>query len=212
MPGWTSEQRAVAAAWREKLNRVSLKVPAAAQPLVDTLRTSLAHILITRDGPMLRPGTRAYARSWIRDGAMIAEALLRLGDAGVAADYLRWYAPHQFASGKVPCCVDRRGADPVPENDSDGEFIFLAAEIYRYTRDRALLEAMWPHVRAAARYLDTLRRSERTDAESCAGEAQLFYGLLPASISHEGYSAKPMHSYWDDFWALKGYEGAIDIA
>jgi hypothetical protein len=35
---------------------------------------------------------------------------------------------------------------------------------------------------------------------------------LPASISHEGYSAKPMHSYWDDFWGLKGYEGAIAIA
>ena len=30
----------------------------------------------------------------------------------------RWYAPYQFANGKVPCCVDARGADPVPENDS----------------------------------------------------------------------------------------------
>jgi len=36
--------------------------------------------------------------------------------------------------------------------------------------------------------------------------------LLPASISHEGYSAKPMHSYWDNFWALKGYAAAIRIA
>jgi len=35
---------------------------------------------------------------------------------------------------------------------------------------------------------------------------------MPASISHEGYSAKPMHSYWDDFWALKGYSAAIHIA
>ena len=35
---------------------------------------------------------------------------------------------------------------------------------------------------------------------------------MPASISHEGYSAKPMHSYWDDFWALAGYESAIRIA
>ena len=36
-----------------------------------------------------------------------------------------------------------------------------------------------------------------------------FYGLMPASISHEGYSAKPMHSYWDDFWALRGYKDAV---
>jgi hypothetical protein len=36
--------------------------------------------------------------------------------------------------------------------------------------------------------------------------------LLPASISHEGYAAKPMHSYWDDFWALKGYKDAVAVA
>jgi hypothetical protein len=205
------EQRVTAAAWREKLNRVSLKVPPVAQPLVDAVRTSLAHILMTRDGPMLRPGTRSYARSWIRDGAMISESLLRLDDAGAAAEFLRWYAPHQFASGKIPCCVDRRGADPVPENDSAGEFMFLAAEIYRYTHDRALIGAMWPHVQAAARYLDLQRRSERIDA-NLGPDKRSFYGLLPASISHEGYSEKAMHSYWDDFWALKGYEGAIEIA
>jgi hypothetical protein len=205
------EQAAVAAAWRERLHRVSIDVPAPGRPLIAALRTSLAHILITRDGSVLRPGTRSYARSWIRDGAMIAESLLRVGHAGVAADYLRWYARYQFANGKVPCCVDERGADPVPEHDSAGELIFLAAEVYRYTNDHRLLEEMWPHVEAAARYLESLRQSERTDA-NLTPATRAFYGLLPASISHEGYSAKPMHSYWDDFWALKGYNGAIAIA
>jgi hypothetical protein len=205
------EERAVAEAWRTKLNRVSLRGPAVAQPLFDTMRTSLAYILMTRDGPMLRPGTRSYARSWIRDGAMMSESLLRLGHAPAAAEYLRWYAPHQFESGKVPCCVDPRGADPVPENDSSGEFIFLAAELQRYTHDRALSAAMWPHVVAAIRYLDRLRLSGRTEA-NLAPERRSLYGLLPASISHEGYSEKPMHSYWDDFWALKAYDGAIDLA
>ena len=209
---WIARQQdAVAAAWRAKLNRVFLSVPTQARPLIDTMRTALAHLLITRDGPVLRPGTRSYARSWIRDGAMISESLLRLGYADVAADYLRWYAPHQFKSGKVPCCVDERGADPVAENDSPGEFIFLVEEIYRYKHDRVLLEAMWPHVEAAIRYAETLRQSERTDA-SLAPSTRAFYGLMPASISHEGYSEKPMHSYWDDFWMLKGYEDAVSIA
>jgi len=205
------EQSVVAAAWRERLNRVAIDLPAPGRPLTAALRTALAHVLITRDGPMLRPGTRSYARSWIRDGAMTAESLLRVGHAGVAADYLRWYAPHQFDNGKVPCCVDERGADPVPEHDSPGQLIFLAAEVFRYTNDRRLLEDMWPHVEAAARYLESLRQSERTDANR-RPETRAFYGLLPASISHEGYSAKPMHSYWDDFWALKGYAGAIGMA
>jgi hypothetical protein len=205
------EERSVAAAWKQKLNRVRFLAPREAQPLLDTLRTALAHLLITRDGPILRPGTRSYARSWIRDGAMISESLLRLDHAQVAADYLRWYAPYQFQNGKIPCCVDRRGADPVPENDSSGEFLFLAAEIYRYTHDLALLEAMWPHVEAGARYLETLRQSERGEAE-LATNKRAFYGMLPASISHEGYAAKPMHSYWDDFWAAKGYDAAHAIA
>ena len=204
------EQGAVAALWREALNGVHLNVPLPAQPLANTLRTALAHVLITRDGPILRPGTRAYARSWIRDGAMMGDALLRVGRGEVAADFLRWYAPYQFASGKVPCCIDQRGADPVPENDSAGEFVFLTSEIYRYTHDRTLIARLWPRVQWAMRYLDRQRQSERTPANAAA--PGLLYGLLPASISHEGYAAKPMHSYWDDLWALKGYNAAIDIA
>jgi F5/8 type C domain len=205
------EHDAVAAAWRARLNRVAVHAPPAAQPLLDTLRTALAHVLINRDGPALQPGARAYRRSWIRDGAMTSEALLRLGHEDVARAFLRWYAPYQFPNGKVPCCVDARGADPVPENDSHGEFIFLVSELYRYTHDRTLLEAMWPHVEAAAGYMESLRQSERSTA-NLVPERRAFYGLLPASISHEGYAAKPMHSYWDDFWALKGYEAAVAIS
>jgi F5/8 type C domain len=209
---WIADrERRVSAAWRESLDRVGIRVPESAEPTVDTLRTALADILISRDGPALRPGTRSYARSWIRDGAMMATALLRLGHADAAREYLQWYAPYQFRNGKVPCCVDRRGSDPVPENDSQGELIHLAAEVHRYTGDRALLESMWPHVDGAVRYMDRLRDGERTDANR-RGERRAFFGLMPASISHEGYSAKPMHSYWDDFWSLTGYDDAIGIA
>jgi F5/8 type C domain len=209
---WLQRERdAVTAVWRAKLNRVSFRVPPAAQPLIDTLRTALAHVLINRHGPALQPGARSYQRSWIRDGALTSEALLQLGHGDVVRDFLRWYAPYQFPNGKVPCCVDARGADPVPENDSHGEFIFLVSELYRYTHDRSLLAAMWPYVEAAAGYMEILRQSER-GAANLAPERRAFYGLLPASISHEGYWQKPMHSYWDDFWALKGYKEAVAIS
>lgn len=197
--------------WREKLNRVELILPKANQDLYDTLRTALAHVLINRDGPAIQPGSRSYERSWIRDGAMTSEMLLRMGHEEAAKEFLAWYAPYQFANGKVPCCVDRRGADPVPENDSNGEFLFLIDEIYRYTGDEQLLRSMWPAVVKAVEYMDKLRLSERTP-ENQKGDRAAFYGLMPASISHEGYSAKPMHSYWDDFWALGGYEASIRIA
>ncbi|GAA5072485.1 discoidin domain-containing protein [Lysobacter panacisoli] len=203
-------QRAVASQWRDKLDRVRLRVPAQGQHVVDTLRTALAHMLISRIGPRLQPGTRSYSRAWIRDGAMIGEGLLRMGREDVAEEFLRWYAPYQFENGKVPCCVDDRGSDPVPENDSHGELVFTVAEVYRYTQDRALLEVMWPHVVGAVAYMDQLRVSERTEANRARNPA--FYGMMPASISHEGYSAKPMHSYWDNFWALRGYKDAVEIA
>lgn len=207
---WFDAQLAAArAAWHDRLDRVGFRVPAAGQPMIDALRSSLAYMLISRDGPILRPGTRSYARAWIRDGAMIGEALLRLGHPGVADDFLRWYAPFQFASGKVPCCVEASGgAVPVPENDSHGELIYLVAELERYAPDRARTSALWPRVRAAASYLEQLRQSERVAANRApARRAQ--WGLLPPSISHEGYSARPAYSYWDDFW---GYTGTRDAA
>ncbi len=203
-------QDEAAKTWHDKLDRVKFALPRQGEHIANTIRTALAHMSISRVGPRLQPGTRSYSRAWIRDGAMIGEGLLRLGREDIAKDFLRWYAPYQFESGKVPCCVDDRGADPVPENDSHGELIYLVAEVYRYTHDRALLEQMWPHVVGAVQYMDALRTSERTDANRAKNPA--FYGLMPASISHEGYSAKPMHSYWDDFWALRGYKDAVQIA
>ena len=203
-------QTIVAERWRHTLGAVRIDVPAEGQPLVDTLHTALAHQLISRIGPRLQPGTRSYARSWIRDGAMNSEGLLRMGRDDAVREYLDWYAPYQFDNGKVPCCVDDRGSDPVPENDSHGELIFAIAEYARHTGDDAFLAKMWPHVLGAFGYLETLSASERTEANRARDPA--FYGMMPVSISHEGYSSKPMHAYWDNFWALRGYKDAAWIA
>jgi hypothetical protein len=199
------------ARWREKLNRVEIRLPAAAADRVHTLHSNLAYILINRDGPGIQPGSRSYERSWIRDGALTSTALLRLGHADAARDFLTWFAGHQFPNGKVPCCVDHRGADPVPEHDSHGEFLHLAAEVYRFTGDRDLLARLWPNVQGAVTYMDELRRQRRTD-EYRRPEKLAYFGLLPESISHEGYSDRPVHSYWDDFWGLRGLKDAVTIA
>ena len=193
--------------WQAIAARIDLKMPAA-QDLVDTARAGVAFILVTRDGPAIRGGPRNYDRSWIRDGSLSASVLLRFGFFKEVGDYIRWFAPFQFADGKVPCCVDDRGADPVAENDSHGEFIYLVANYARLSDDLGIPREVWPHVEAAANYIDQLRRQRRTDKYR---DTQ-FFGLLPESISHEGYSAKPMHSYWDDFWALKGLKDAAWLA
>ena len=198
----------VAAYWHSRLDRVGLEMP----PKVRySLRTALAHILMSRDGPALQPGTRAYARTWIRDGAMMVSALVRLGEMEAAKEFVDWFSPRIFASGKVPCCVDSRGSDPVVENDSHGEFIHAVTEIWRYGGDQKWLAAHWSRVRAAAMYMEQLRQSERIP-ENRVGARASWFGLMPKSISHEGYSDRPVHSYWDDFWALRGFRDAADIA
>ncbi len=202
---------ASAAHWRERLARVTLQLPGDGARIADTLATSLAHILISRDGPALRPGTRSYARTWIRDGAMMVAGLLRLGEVDAAREFTDWYVGFVFDSGKVPCCVDQRGADPVVENDSHGQYLYAVAEVLRHTGDAAWAAKHWPTVQRVTAWMEALRQSERTAANRTPERAH-FFGLMPPSISHEGYSDKPAYSYWDDFWALRGYKDAVQLA
>jgi F5/8 type C domain len=199
--------------WEAELNRFSLRLPAAmhGEEIANTLRSQLAYILINRDGPSIQPGSRSYDRSWIRDGSLTSAALLRLGHADEVRAFAEWYAPHQRASGYVPCCVSLRGADPVPEHDSHGQLIYLFAEYHRQTGDAEFLGRMWPHVERAVAFIDTLRR-ERMTPEYQAPEKRAYFGMVPQSISHEGYSARPMHSYWDDFFVMKGLDDAVYVA
>ncbi len=206
-----SQLEATIAAWRQEMGPVSIVLPPSAARYLQTMHAQLADILINRDGPAIQPGSRSYSRSWIRDGSLTSTALLRLGHDKDVKDFIDWYAPFQYDNGKVPCCVDEHGATPVSENDSNGEFIYLVAEYYRHTGDRAELEKMWPYVAKAVTYMDSLRHQRMTEPYQ-TGVGKVFYGLLPESISHEGYSAKPMHSYWDDFFALRGFKDAAFIA
>jgi hypothetical protein len=209
--GFDGRLALMASAWARKVDRVRFHVPPTARILIDTLKSNLAYVLINRDGPWIQPGSRAYERSWIRDGALTSSALLRLGHSAEVRDFLVAFAEKQFADGRIPCCVDARGADPVAEHDSHGEFLFLAAEYFRFTRDAATLGKLWPRIERTVAAIDALRRQRRTP-EYETPERRAFYGLLPESISHEGYSDKPVHSYWDDAFARKGLADAAELA
>jgi hypothetical protein len=168
--------------------------------LTEVIRASLtatAHILVTRSGAALQPGPRRYTRSWIRDGAMMSAALLRMGHAEEVREYIRWYAPHQRADGFVPCCIDNEGVDWLVEHDSHGQLLALIADYHRFTSDDQLVEDVWPFVVKAVGCIERLLGED---------------GLLPISVSHEGYLAQPVHSYWDDFWALRGLRDAGHLA
>ncbi len=200
--------------WNALLATPRIELPPGHRAMVDAARTTTAHILINQDGPAIQPGSRTYERSWIRDGSITSLALIAGGHTDRARAFVDWYAPYQYPSGKAPCVVDHRGPDPVDEHDSTGELIFAIWRVYLATGDQAFLERHYPRVRRGVSYLRQLRAQRLTETYEHSDDPvqRAKFGLVPESISHEGYSAKPMHSYWDDFFVLRGLEDAAAIA
>ena len=199
------------ARWRRKLGAVKWQTPACATPAFDCLRSAAGHILINRDGPAIQPGPRRYTRSWVRDCVIMGAALAKAGLPQALREFLIWYAEFQREDGFVPCVVDRDGVDWLVEHDSHGQFLWGIREVFRNDGDRRFLNKLLPHAKKAADYLIALR-AERMTTEYQAGEHAACFGLLPESASHEGYLAHPVHSYWDDFWGVRGLEAAADLA
>lgn len=200
-----------AAHWRALLGRVEVELPGAGRDVARTLRAALAHVLVNRDGPRLQPGSRNYERSWIRDGALTSSALVQLGHASAARDFLAWYAGFQLPNGALPCCVDGGGADPTPEHDSTGAFLYALGEYARHTGDAELVRSLWPRVVRAVARIERLR-AERLDERFRRELGGAAYGILPESISHEGYAKRAVHSYWDDLFARQGLRDALFLA
>jgi len=168
-----------------------------AMEAVSAALTATAHVLVTRRGPALQPGPRRYTRSWIRDGAMMSAALLRMRHLAEVRDFILWYAPYQRADGFVPCCVDSEGVDWLVEHDSHGELLALIADYFYFSSDIGLVRDLWPSIEKAAGFIESAIETN---------------GLMPISVSHEGYLAQPVHSFWDDFWTLRGLLDAAQLA
>jgi hypothetical protein len=198
--------------WKEKLNHIKFNLPKSADKIINTWKSNLAYILINRDKAGIQPGSRSYERTWIRDGSLTSSALLKSGIVDEVKEFIEWYAAHQYENGKVPCVVDFRGPDPVPEHDSHGQMIYLIKEYFNFTKDTTFLHSKNENVLKAVEYIESLIAERSIDHFRNGNDSiRAYYGLVPESISHEGYSAKPMHSYWDNFFIMKGLKDATEI-
>jgi hypothetical protein len=205
-----------AADWQARLGQVGLRLPDPS--LVDMLRAQAAYMLINQTGPAMQPGPRNYNRSFIRDGMATSAVLLRMGEAGVARDYLAWYSDHGVhPNGLVSPILNADGSVNTGfgsdiEYDSQGQYVALVADVARLDGGPESVRAYLPKVKAALRFLQELR--ERTLVPGyMAGQPapERFAGILAPSISHEGYPS-PTHSYWDDYWGLKGWHDGAWLA
>ena len=196
--------------WRERIG--PRKITVGDREVSDTVEAQTALILINATRYAFAPGPRNYDRTWIRDGSSQALALLWAGLIEEAKTYVVWYSKRIYENGMVPPILNldgsvNRGYGSDIEFDAQGEFVGIAADIYRITRDRAFLDAIFEPVVRATKFIEEL--CARTKARY--GLETWFHGLLAPSISHEGY-AKPSYSYWDNYFALSAWRNCEYLA
>ncbi len=183
------------------------------QKLVDLVRSNLAYLCINADGPATQPGSRNYNSSWIRDGAISATAMMRFGLFEQGQNYLNWFTDLIKEDGFVPFLVETNTGEMAwfarswHEHDSFGQYAFLVRQATELADDDAIAEHSWPKVKAAMKHMEALRTQRLTEEY----KGTVYEGILPESNSHEGYFPAK-HSYWDDFFALKGIQDAQALA
>lgn len=206
----------VAEQWQEMVGQVALSLPD--PTLVQMLRAQLAYILINQTGPAMQPGPRNYNRAFIRDGAAAAHVLLRMGMPAKARQFLSWYSDHAVRdNGLVSPMLNDDGTSYTGfgsdlEYDAQGQYISLVADVARLDGGAQTVREYMPKVRAALNFTQELRERTLVPGYRADQEApERFRGIIAPSISHEGYSV-PTHSYWDDYWALKGWHDGAWLA
>ncbi len=201
---------AVIRSWRGKIG--PRKITVGDRGVSDTVEAQTAFILVNATRFAFKPGPRNYDRTWIRDGSAQALALLWAGLIEEAKAYVLWYSKRIYENGMVPPILNvdgtvNTGYGSNIEFDAQGEFVGIAADVYRISKDRVFLNAVFEPVVRATRFIEEL--CARTNARY--GPETRFYGLLAPSISHEGYS-KPSYSYWDAYFALSAWRNCEYLA
>ena len=200
----------VAAAWRERLDRARLTLPD--RRVVDAYEASLAYLLMARQGPdLIFSGPLSERAFWYRDAVYLTMALEKAGQPDVALPILRRMVAAQLPSGRYPPIVEPNGTARQPmktEWDSQGEGIYALLAYARQTHDRQFLGEVYPSIRRAAEFQrDQLRQTRAPDLRGTP-----YFGILPAGESAEDLYDASWHHYWDDFWAIAGFQSGAEAA
>lgn len=208
---FTQQLAAVRRTWTERLGGWELAEPMGV--LGHVVRANLAYMMLNRDRAAAQPGPRNYAKAWMRDGAVSTATYLRFGYNDIAREYLAWFTDLVREDGFVPFLVDSiEGKMPGftsdwKEYDSQGQYVYAVSQYIRHSGDRAFAARTWPAVQRALAYQEARLNERRTPKQ----QGTEYWGILPESNSHEGYFPG-MHSYWDDFWGIRGLKDAADLA
>ncbi|HVC33254.1 MAG TPA: hypothetical protein VNL16_07070 [Chloroflexota bacterium] len=199
----------VASAWQERLHQVELSV--GDPDVANAFYASLAYMLMARQGNLLFSGPLGEHAFYMRDAAYVTRALDQSGQGELVEPMLRLMISDQLPSGRYPPIIEPDGKPLQPlrtEWDSQGEVIFALVEHARLTNNLAFLRSVYPSIRQAA----VFQRDQLNATRTAALRGTPFYGILPAGESAEDLLDPTWHHYWDDFWAMTGFQEAAGAA
>ncbi|MBA2505851.1 MAG: hypothetical protein H0V29_07890 [Thermoleophilaceae bacterium] len=171
--------------------RVDIPEPA----VEDAYYASLVNMLVpryrTESGQWVQTVNKLqYHAFWLRDAAIMTYAFDLVGLRDIAAENLAFFETWQRPDGLF---ISR------PEQyDGFGQALWAYAEHVRITGDSALAKQVLPRVGRAMSWLEQTRRPDP-------------FGLLPVADLQDNELVRG-HLAGDNFWALAGARGAVDIA
>ncbi|MCW2989809.1 MAG: Discoidin domain protein, partial [Solirubrobacterales bacterium] len=190
---FAAHRLAVIARWRAALaGGTVIELPERA--VADAWRASVVQLLEPRyvlDGHWVQAVNQLqYHSFWLRDTAIIAQALDLAGIPVPAREDLEYFAQWQQADGLF---ISRPA-----QMDGLGQALWGLGEHVRLSGDAAFAAAQLPGVQRAVAWLQGARAKDPL-------------GLVPPSDPHDNELVAG-HLAGDDFWAVAGLDAAADLA
>ncbi len=201
---WKAAHNAARDEWKRLYQTEVVSVRLPDRDAEEAFYASVANMLVLKDGDALIPGSFGYNAFWTRDAAYMIDACLRAGLIETARKAAELWTGFQKNSGEFPSM----GSGGPREWDGQGQATFAFVQVYRYTRDRQWLARVFPHIVKGAEFIDRIRREGMTDAN----KGTPLWGILTPSVSAEDLGPPDWHSYWDDFWCIRGLQDALFAA
>ncbi|MEH3052686.1 MAG: hypothetical protein PGN13_01570 [Patulibacter minatonensis] len=189
-----AESQAMIAGWRnQRAGGASIRVPEA--PVQRALDASITNMLVPRyqlpDGRWVQTvNMLQYHAFWIRDLAVISDALDRVGLADVAADNLAFLTDWQTPDGTF---VSRVG-----QGDGFGQALWVLGQHVRLSGDAAFAKRWAPAVDRAVNWATATMATQPT-------------GMLPPSDPKDNEWASGTLT-GDQLWGVAGLDAAATLA
>ncbi len=182
--------KAPAEVWEESLNdycRISLP-DKHKQFLYDT---AVRSVIMHSNQQEVYPGPFTYKRFWFRDAAFILYSMLCANINNRVKNILDTYPKKQKLNGYFQ--------SQYGEWDSNGQALWIMDQYRRFTNQK-------PN----EKWLRTVEKGAEWIIGKCTEDDGTDHaGLLPAGFSAEHFGPNDYY-YWDDFWAVAGFNSAAD--